>query len=522
MLDVDATIDLVYVEVGLTERAEGIDQAVLAAYRTEDGIIRFVREVLGVDGDSPTDPNYLAPYQAEILRTFVREHRIAVRGPHGLGKTAIAGWCVLWAVTCFDTDVKVVTTAGAWRQLIHYTWPEVHKWSLRADWSKLGLVVREGRELLATTFRIGAREAFAAASNNPDTIEGAHASVVVYIFDEAKMIVTGTWDAAEGAFSSGECYALAISTPGDTSGRFYDIHKRKPGLLDWAVRHVTLEEGIAAHRITQQWADDRKAQWGEDSAVYQNRVLGEFADSGENSVIPLKWIEASNERWLECNGLGTGEEAWGVDPAYKGEDKTARAKLVGLVIELLEHRSKQDLMRTVGWMTSSVDRTIPVGIDTIGVGAGVYSRMEELRYNVLSVNVSTRTDYKDASGKVGFFNLRAYVWWSIREALDPALAIGLALPPDDDLTGDLTAPTWWYTSDGRIQVESKDDLREKIGRSPDLADAVCLAWYTAKHNGVSDQDIQNWQNDEYNAETLDGDWLEVMRMSGLDPDKRRP
>jgi hypothetical protein len=200
-------------------------------YLDEDGIILFVVEVLGV---SPK------PYQEDILRAFVRERRVAARGPHGLGKSAVASWCILWIIGVHSDDVKCVTTASAWRQLEKFLWPEVRKWALRADWSKLGIEVREGRELLSLSLRLGTREAFAAASDNPQLMEGAHGSVVAYVFDEAKAIPDDTWDAAEGAFSQDGlegkvAYAIAISTPGaeEAMGRG---QRGIPASRSWGVR----------------------------------------------------------------------------------------------------------------------------------------------------------------------------------------------------------------------------------------------------------------------------------------------
>lgn len=437
-------------------------------YASEEGILRFVFDVLHVRP---------AAYQEDILARFVRERRIAVRGPHGMGKTALSSWIVLWGLSAFDTDVKVLTTASAWRQLTKFTWPEIRKWAAKADWARVGMDVRRNKELLELSIKLPGKEAFAVASDNPAYIEGAHASKLIYVFDEAKAIPVGTWDAAEGAFSTGDCYALAISTPGDPAGRFYDIHSRKPGYEDWGTRHVTLEEAIAAGRISREWAAQRKTQWGEQSAVYQNRVEGEFSDSGEDSVIPLRWVELANERFAACGGKGEGSTGYGVDPARYGEDKTTIAKMVGRVLEALTYKSKQSTMETAGNVAALVDQTTPVGIDTIGLGAGVYDRLKELEYRVVSVNVAESTELKDSTGQNSFVNLRAALWWALREGLDPEKPEPMALPPDDTLTGDLTAPTWTYTSAGAIKVESKDDIRERIGRSTDAADALALAWY---------------------------------------------
>lgn len=415
---------------------------------------------------------------------LVEHRRVAVRGLHGLGKTAIAAAVALWGVSVFDEDVKVPMTASVWRQLKFFLLPELHKWARHADWERIGESVTYGKELLEQQLRLPrGREAFALASNDPAFIEGAHASHLIYIFDEAKAIPDPVWDAAEGAFSAGDCYFLAISTPGEPSGRFYDIHKRKPGYSDWKVRHVTQEEAIAAGRVSREWIEARKAQWGEQSAIYQNRALGEFAESGDGSVIPLAWITAAHERWRQWNGkpLPNALVSYGVDPAYMGEDKTAVATLAGRIVLPLVSYAKQDTMQTAGRVAVTVGRESPVAVDTIGVGAGVHDRLRELGFNVIGVNVSTKTDMTDKSGLVGFVNLRAALWWMLREALDPDGEGPIALPPDDDeLVGDLTVPGYWYTSAGNIQVESKDDMRARLGRSPDRADAVALALYASR------------------------------------------
>lgn len=454
-----------------------------------------MRDILGVE---PT------PYQCHILDALLQDHRVAVKSPHGGGKTATAAWIILWAVAMFE-DVKVPTTASNWRQLTKYLWPEIHKWARKARWDKLGLTIRYGRELFEQSLKLAAgREAFALASNDPAAIEGAHAKTIVYVLDEAKAIATPIWDAIEGAFSTAgkdtnsNAYALAISTPGDTVGRFYDIHRHKPGYEDWTTIHITLEECIAAGQISQEWADRRKLQWGENSAVYQNRVLGEFATAGEQTVIPLAWVEAAMDRWQNCNGSGLQNEinrlgetynpdkppilplAYGVDVARSGADKTAVAKLRGRVIERIDYYSQQDTMQTVGALVVELGNDVitPIAVDVIGIGAGVFDRLKELGYNAIPVNVSSAADRLDSSGAMGFINLRAALWWCFgRELLLPDNPDPIALPPDDLLTGDLTAPTYTLTSNGRYKVGSKDEIREQLGRSTDSADAVLMALY---------------------------------------------
>ena len=443
----------------------------------------FVRDCLTwSDGKGAT------AYQDEILSLVPAQRRVSVRGPHGLGKTALAAWLVLWfALTRDGLDWKVVTTASAWRQLIKYLWPEIHKWSRRLRWDVIG---REGfdprTEFLVLGLKLGTGEAFAVASDQPELIEGAHADHLLYVFDEAKAIPAPTFDAAEGAFSGGgasatqEALAVAISTPAEPQGRFYDIHARRPGYEDWHVRHVTLEEAIAAGRVSRDWAEQRAKQWGAGSAVYQNRVLGEFAasDAGE-VVIPLAWVEAANERWRawqEAGGQLAHQESLGVDVG-RGGDRTVLAPRYGQIIPALQRFEKADTMEVVGWVAAALRRGGRAIVDAIGIGAGVYDRLREQGKAVEGFVASQRTDRLDRSGELAFANKRAAAWWSMREMLDPAYGEHVALPPDDDLTGELTAPHWRMLSGGKVVIEAKEEVKARLGRSTDNADAVIQAFW---------------------------------------------
>lgn len=436
-----------------------------------------------------------APYQLDALNAFAEHKRVAVRGPHGLGKTALASWVVLWGVLTSD-DVKVVTTASAWRQLIEYLWPEIHKWYGRLRWDVIGRPALRRDQRLSLALKAGpSAAAFAVASKNATFIEGAHAQRVIYVFDEAKGIPALTWDAAEGAFSTagnagaGEAYALAISTPGAPSGRFYEISARRPGYEDWFPVHVTLEQAIRAGRLGQDWADARRRQWGETSSVYQNRVLGEFAAEDENSVIPLAWVEAAIERWhawraLENKGPFIGV---GVDVARYGEDKTVLALMVGPAIATLRKFGKLSTMQTVG-KVGGVLRAYngKAVVDVVGIGAGVVDRLREQNLGeIIAFSAGSRTDDLDRSGELGFVNMRSAAWWGLRESLDPANNPTLCLPPDNELIGDLTTPRWRVLSGGRIAIETKDEIRKRINRSTDCGDAVIQIVWGAYRSEVS-------------------------------------
>lgn len=462
-----------------------------ATYRNDP--VAFVHDAfMWADGKRP------APYQDEIIDNLAKYGREAVRGCHGLGKTALSSWLIHWFALTRDgdSDWKAPTTASNWRQLTKFLWPEIHKWARRLRWDVIGRRPYDERiELQTLNLKLSTGESFAVASNNPGFIEGAHADSLLYIFDESKLIPGETFDAAEGAFSGAgvgtgnEAFALSVSTPGESAGRFYDIHQHKPGFKDWRTRHVKLEEAIKAGRVSQEWVNNRLEQWGESSAIYQNRVLGEFADSDENSLIPLSWVEKANERWYEINGAPYEGAAvsYGIDVAREGDDKTCFVKLSGDVVEWIIYRTKNKTTETTDDFIELAgdDFESPVAVDANGVGAGVYDQLEQKGYNVTSYNVQAPTDLTDSTGTETFNNMRSAILWAVRELLDPENPEPLALPEDDLLTADLTAIHWGHTVTGKIAVEPKKDIKAVLGRSPDGSDALALAVYGNTYRIIS-------------------------------------
>lgn len=430
----------------------------------------------------------LSFYQEEVLNAIVEHHKACVRSGHGSGKTGTVAFFNLWFAVTSEMCMfnwKAMITAGVWRQLTQFAMPEIKLWARRLRWDKIGREPFNPRtELLDLSLKLEHGAINTVASNDAAKVEGAHAPRLAYTLDESKIIIPGVWDAVEGAFANaGEdtdsiAYALAVSTPGPPSGRFYSIHKRAPGTEDWWTRHITLEETIAAGRVSREWAEQRKRQWGENSSIYQAKVLGNFAADDEDSVIPLMWVEAAIERWYEWQRAGfptvEGPQWTGVDVG-RGGDSSVLARRTGHAVTLVV-KNLRDTMALADIVAEEPGRAI---VDVVGVGAGVYDRLKQRGKKPVPYAGSGKSLLRDRSRQFGMFNTRAAAYWHLRELLDPEFEPTLCLPPDDLLLSDLTTPRWEVSAGvpPKIKVETKESVVERLGRSPDRGDAIAMAFY---------------------------------------------
>ena len=488
--------------------AQAFEQLSIPVLEFYDDPVGFIDEFIDF-GDSVSGAEKgLTAYQRDMLDQVPKQGRVCVRGPHGLGKTTTNALTVIWfAITreAAKKDWKCATTAGAWRQLEFYLWPEIKKWSRKLRWDKLGMKPwREGTsgELLTLELKLTYGSAFAVASSDEKKIEGVHADSVLYIFDESKAIRPAVFEAAEGAFSGAsastgerpasspadrglEAYAVATSTPGEPQGQFYDIHNNRDKYPDWHVIHVTLKQVIHAGRISPDWAGARKNQWGEDSAPYQTRVLGNFYASSADAVIPLAWVEDAMERWDVWVKSGRRKFAptkvLGVDVALGGADFCGIAHRRGHIVEKVEKLKLSNTVKVADAVETRLGAADEAVVDSIGVGAGVLATLRERGRKARPFTASKKSFKKDLSREHGFLNRRAEMWWAMRELLDPAFEPDVALPRDDQLIGELTAPKWDETASGKLKVESKEEIRKRIDRSTDLADAV-LQTFTSRES----------------------------------------
>lgn len=446
----------------------------------------FIRNVLG---GSPWS------IQEEIIRSCQKHRETCVASCHGSGKSWIAARIALWFLYTHPQSY-VVTTAPTFHQVRDILWQEI---GMAHRSSRVPL----GGEPLETRLKIAPGWfAVGLATYHSDAFQGRHAAGgdILIIADEAAGVDEQIWIGIDGLMSSRGARLLAIGNPTNPSGRFYQMFKQvgvarfhisafdTPNFYELGITIDDIRSGEWEDKIpegelpmpalvTPEWVAERYERWGEDSPLWVSRVLGEFPEESDDAVIPLSWVEKSMQRWRESKPDPAAPVVVGVDVARFGSDRSCIAVRRGRRIEKIKTYSKRDLMALAGLVVEAIREEAAqiVYIDEVGMGGGIVDRLRELGHGRIVRGVNTGERPRDAER---FANLRAELWWSLRELLNPDTKANpdpLLLPPDEELLADLTAPRYRYTSRGQIQIESKDEMRRRGLRSTDLADAVCLS-----------------------------------------------
>jgi hypothetical protein len=212
----------------------------------------------------------------------------------------------------------------------------------------------------------------------------------------------------------------------------------------------------------------------------RSRMLeGDFtAGKDENpfQVIPSAWVTAAQARWSEQGKKGPMDSV-GQDVARGGRAETVVARRHGAWYDKLlcyPGVATPDGPSAAAVAMSALRDGAPIHVDVIGCGTSPYDHLNQAGVHVVAVNGAGASYGTDKSGKLRFYNLRAELWWKMRESLDPAAVPPVSLPPGQAIRADLCAPTWSLRS-GKILIESKEDLMARIGRSPDKGDAIVYA-----------------------------------------------
>lgn len=442
----------------------------------------FVEHVLGVER--------LEDWQrAELQALDDGELKLSIRSGHGVGKTAFCSWLATHFVL-FRDDVKVIVTAPALSQLRDGLIPEVHKWV-----DKLPVWMRNNLNLTSERITRGPNHAKnfisfrTARAEKPDALQGIHATNVLLIVDEAAGLDESVYEAGEGSLSTKGAIAVLIGNPTSTSGYFYNTHHSTSHL--WRTRRVSCLEST---RADASFIENIKATYGVDSRQYRVRVLGEFPDASVGQVIPRSYAESCIDRdtaTLRENRF------WGVDVGRGGDPSgfIDRSDNAILAAKLLKY---EDVMQVANWvhrryeLTSKKFRPKKIFVDRIGIGAGVADRLTELNLPVVGVNVSELGPKKDL-----FPRLRPELWYEVRAWLEPKNVTFAECEDIDEvklLVEELCSIREKMTPGGKMDVESKDAMRKRGVRSPNLADALCLTFAEGASVLGGASDLSAWSS----------------------------
>jgi hypothetical protein len=440
--------------------------------RYRDDPVRFAQEVIGIEPDE---------WQVELLDAIAAPaiRRVSVRSGHGVGKSTGVAMAAIWHVL-MRYPSKTVVTAPTSAQLFDACFAEMKNVAkrLKPPFNNL-LEIKSDRIELKSAPESTFISCRTSRSEQPEALAGVHSENVLLLADEASGIPEAVFEAASGSMSGHNATTVLTGNPTRNTGFFYETHTRLRD--DWYTMHVSC---VDSPRVSEDFVTDMQRRYGEDSPAYHVRVLGNFPPSEEDTVIPVALVEHAFNNEVKVHEDTAG--VWGLDVARQGDDSSVLCKRQGPVVHPLTVWRNLDLMQLTGAVKAEYDaappskRPVEIIVDSNGFGAGVLDRLRELGLPARGLNVSER-----AMAKQTYLNLRAELWFKCKAWLEN---MDVSLPKDDALYSELVAPRYMFTSSGKIQVESKDSMKKRGVRSPDRADALCLALandHTTMAYGVS-------------------------------------
>lgn len=425
-------------------------------------------------------------WQESVLRAYGRGERgISIASCHGPGKTACLAW-IVWHQLATRYPQKTVATAPTSQQLYDALFAEVRMWG-----NRLPPIIRALFEVKSDRIELLADPAASFASfrtaraETPEALQGVHAPWVLIIADEASGVPEPIFEAAVGSMSGERATTILAGNPVRTHGLFFDTHhKLAAHWFTVQVSGVDRPGAYTSKRVSAEYVEGLKRQYGEDSNAFRIRALGQFPRSDLDTIIAYELIEGASGRDIVV--AQTAGIIWGLDVARFGDCLTALCKRqMNVVMEPVRTWASLDLMQVVGvvkaeWDSTHVlNRPQTICVDAIGLGAGVVDRLRELGLPVRGVNVSEVPSMNPER----FVNLRTELWWKARDWFTrrdcslPAEKKGDGQNDRDSLQAQLSRIKYKIVdSSGKLRAESKADMQKRGFRSPDLADAFVLTF----------------------------------------------
>ena len=421
--------------------------------------------------------------QAKILESVAKNQLTTVRSGHGVGKSTVEAWVVIWFLLTRPFP-KIPCTAPTQHQLFDILWAEISKWIrnnpiLQKDliWTKEKVYIKGYPE-----------EWFAVArtASKPDALQGFHAEEVLYIIDEASGVDDKIFEPVLGALSTSGARLLMCGNPTQLSGFFYDSHHKNRA--SYTTFHI---DGRNSSRVSQDFVQTIIRMYGEDSDVFRVRVAGEFPLQEEDIFIPLSLVEHSIMTEYSIPQKPTLLHI-GADIARFGDDKTVIGYKANEKVTFYKKRCGQDTMKTADDIVLLGEQLvqkyqptepIPIKIDDGGVGGGVVDRLRQIKRNqperfwwmeIYPVKFGQRIQHKH------YYDSTTYMMAVVKKLLQPydeqgnPKPIELILPNDDDMAAQLSGRKYFLTENSKIKIESKKEMKKRGRPSPDEADCILL------------------------------------------------
>lgn len=426
------------------------------------------------------------PWQRELLRmvgagllTVDEAVQIATTSGHGVGKSALVSWLILWALSTFEDTVGVVT-ANTENQLKTKTWVQLAKWYrlfIGRDMFRMTATALFSRD--PEHERTWRMDMIPWSVNNMEAFAGLHnqGKRILVVFDEASGIEDLIWETTEGALTdlNTQIIWLVFGNPTKNKGRFRECFPGGKFDHRWKYLRVDSREvSITNHKQIARWIED----YGEDHDFVRVRVRGIFPRVDAESFIPYDLAKQATDRVIEPQDgfpvvIGVDVGRFGDDPSVIYPRKGRDAK--SLPIEVYPGIDTQTLALKVLQAIHRYSATLAF-VDEGGVGGGVVDRLRELRAPVIAVDFGSKPDGINVERGVRYANKRAEIWGALRDWLAdgsvPERAPGLEQTILDELTG----PNHGMNVREAIQLESKKDMRRRGVPSPNVADALACTF----------------------------------------------
>jgi hypothetical protein len=298
-------------------------------------------------------------------------------------------------------------------------------------------------------------------ADNPDSLRGLYFDGIV--LDEVADMKPQVWgEIVRPALADREGWALFIGTPKGTN-LFSELYFRALSDAEWFadLRRASETGAIAADELERARREMTPSQWAQEMDC-------DFAASVDNVLIPFQTVLDATRREITTREHAQDAKVLGVDVARYGDDRSVAFLRQGKKAFPPRVWRGLDLMTLSSQVAELIDMHQPTAtfVDQTGIGSGVVDRLRQLGRRVIGV------DFGGKPRDEKFTNKRAEMWWLLSEWMHTA-----SIPNMPELQAELTALTYSYgNAAGRLQLESKEDLKKRGLPSPDLADALALTF----------------------------------------------